>query len=260
MLDKIYEATKLICNAYSSQYAKFKTKEDCEKYFLHKLKHTFAVAHTIIDIMIREDSIQPYLTTEVKELIELSAILHDLARFYQCDENGNFIPNYIFHHGAKAVDILKANPLFNNPILLFAISSHDLISIDYNSEYYTSLFDKDKKIADIVAKILRDADKLENMENFILHGIPVFHHPNGSLTDIVRQSIIKKEFIDNKNLKTISDHIAIVISWVNNIYFDATKETIKKMNYVKILLNEFVKYGATAEDVKLVKEMVNYND
>ena len=223
MLDKIYEATKLICNAYSSQYAKFKTKEDCEKYFLHKLKHTFAVAHTIIDIMIREDSIQPYLTTEVKELIELSAILHDLARFYQCDENGNFIPNYIFHHGAKAVDILKANPLFNNPILLFAISSHDLISIDYNSEYYTSLSDKDKKIADIVAKILRDADKLENMENFILHGIPVFHHPNGSLTDIVRQSIIKKEFIDNKNLKTISDHIAIVISWVNNIYFDATK-------------------------------------
>ena len=260
MLDKIYEATKLICNAYSSQYAKFKTKEDCEKYFLHKLKHTFAVAHTIIDIMIREDSIQPYLTTEVKELIELSAILHDLARFYQCDENGNFIPNYIFHHGAKAVDILKANPLFNNPILLFAISSHDLISIDYNSEYYTSLSDKDKKIADIVAKILRDADKLENMENFILHGIPVFHHPNGSLTDIVRQSIIKKEFIDNKNLKTISDHSAIVISWVNNIYFDATKETIKKMNYVKILLNEFVKYGATAEDVKLVKEMVNYND
>lgn len=260
MLDKIYEATKLICNAYSSQYAKFKTKEDCEKYFLHKLKHTFAVAHTIIDIMIREDSIQPYLTTEVKELIELSAILHDLARFYQCDENGNFIPNYIFHHGAKAVDILKVNPLFNNPILLFAISSHDLISIDYNSEYYTSLSDKDKKIADIVAKILRDADKLENMENFILHGIPVFHHPNGSLTDIVRQSIIKKEFIDNKNLKTISDHIAIVISWVNNIYFDATKETIKKMNYVKILLNEFVKYGATAEDVKLVKEMVNYND
>ena len=260
MLDKIYEATKLICNAYSSQYAKFKTREDCEKYFLHKLKHTFAVAHTIIDIMIREDSIQPYLTTEVKELIELSAILHDLARFYQCDENGNFIPNYIFHHGAKAVDILKANPLFNNPILLFAISSHDLISIDYNSEYYTSLSDKDKKIADIVAKILRDADKLENMENFILHGIPVFHHPNGSLTDIVRQSIIKKEFIDNKNLKTISDHIAIVISWVNNIYFDATKETIKKMNDVKILLNEFVKYGATAEDVKLVKEMVNYND
>lgn len=260
MLNKIYEATKLICNAYSSQYAKFKTKEDCEKYFLHKLKHTFAVAHTIIDIMIREDSIQPYLTTEVKEFIELSAILHDLARFYQCDENGNFIPNYIFHHGAKAVDILKANPLFNNPILLFAISSHDLISIDYNSEYYTSLSDKDKKIADIVAKILRDADKLENMENFILHGIPVFHHPNGSLTDIVRQSIIKKEFIDNKNLKTISDHIAIVISWVNDIYFDATKETIKKMNYVKILLNEFVKYGATAEDVKLVKEMVNYND
>ena len=260
MLDKIYEATKLICNAYSSQYAKFKTREDCEKYFLHKLKHTFAVAHTIIDIMIREDSIQPYLTTEVKELIELSGILHDFARFYQCDENGTFIPNYIFHHGAKAVDILKANPLFNNPILLFAISSHDLISIDYNSEYYTSLSDKDKKIADIVAKILRDADKLENMENFILHGIPVFHHPNGSLTDIVRQSIIKKEFIDNKNLKTISDHIAIVISWVNNIYFDATKETIKKMNYVKILLNEFVKYGATAEDVKLVKEMVNYND
>ena len=51
MLNKIYEATKLICNAYSSQYAKFKTKEDCEKYFLHKLKHTFAVAHTIIDIM-----------------------------------------------------------------------------------------------------------------------------------------------------------------------------------------------------------------
>lgn len=260
MLDKVYEATKLICNAYSSQYAKFKTREDCEKYFLHKVKHTFAVAHTIIDIMIREDSIQPYLTTEVEELIELSAILHDLARFYQCDENGNFIPNYIFHHGAKAVDILKANPLFNNPILLFAISSHDLISIDYNSEYYTSLSDKDKKIADIVAKLLRDADKLENMENFILHGIPVFHHPNGSLTDIVRQSIIKKEFIDNKNLKTISDHIAIVISWVNDIYFDATKETIKKMNYVKILLNEFVKYGATAEDVKLVKEMVNYND
>lgn len=258
MLSPIYEATKLIGDSYATQIQKFPNVKGCNEYFIHKLKHTFGVSSIILDIMMREKTIAPYLTDEVKELIELSAILHDLGRFYQFDENGNHIPNNIFHHGQKSVEFIKDNPLFNNPMLLFAIQSHDLIVIDYSSPLYVGLSEEDKKVAEVMAKLLRDADKFENMQNFVLHGYPMFTNVNvAPLSYDVREFIKSRTLVDRKFVKTGADVVADVILWINDIYFDATRDSIRNINYLDVVLKEFVKYGASEEDVKLIYELVN---
>ncbi|MGN0929023.1 MAG: HD domain-containing protein [Alphaproteobacteria bacterium] len=258
MLSPIYEATKLIGDTYAKQIQKFPNVKGCSEYFIHKLKHTFGVSSVILDIMIREKSIAPFLTDKIKELIELSAILHDLGRFYQFDENGKHIPNPIFHHGDKSVELIKDNINFNNPMLLFAIKSHDSMAIDYSSPFYIDLNEEDKKVADIMAKLLRDADKFENMQNFVLHGYPMFADVKiAPLSDDVKQFIKNKMLVDRKFIKTGADVVADFIFWINDIYFDATKDSIRNINYLEVALKEFVKYGASTEDVKLVREMVN---
>ena len=257
MLTKIYEASKLIGDAYAEQTKKMANAEEANRYFIHKLNHTFAVYSVILDIMIREKTIAPYLTEEVRELISLSAILHDIGRFYQFDENGNHIPNNIFHHAQKSVDIIKTNPRFNNPMLLFAIQSHDLIEIDYTSEYYTNLSDKDKKIADIMAKLLRDADKFENMRNYVLNGSPsLVKGTVGPLSDDIKTFIKNKQSANRDFVKTAADTVASCMLWVNNIYFDETRKMINDINYIETLINIFIKCGASNDDVALVREMV----
>ena len=257
MLKPIYEATKLIGDTYASQIQKFPNTKECNEYFIHKLKHTFGVESVILDIMIKEKTIAPYLTNEVKEQIELSAILHDLGRFYQFDENGKHIPNSIFHHGQKSVDLIKDNPRLNDPKLLFAIQSHDLIAIDYSSPLYVNMNEEEKKTADIMAKLLRDADKFENMRDFALHSYPMFANVKiGPLSDKVKEFIRNKQLVDRKFLKTGADTVSDFILWINDINFDATKEFIRNINYFELAIKDFVKYGASKDDVELIREMV----
>ncbi|MBD5405494.1 HD domain-containing protein [bacterium] len=257
MLSPIYEATKLIGDTYAVQMQKYSNVNECKEYFIHKLKHTFGVESVILDIMIREKTIKPYLTKEIKELIELSAILHDLGRFYQFDDEGKFIPYPIFRHGQKAVDLLKDNSRFNNPMLLFAIQTHDLIGIDYSSPLYINMTEEEKKIADIMAKLLRDADKFENMRNFVVNGYPMFRAVKKEpLSEKVKEFIKNKTLVDRKFLKTSADVVADFILWLNDINFDTTRDFIKDINYFELAIQEFVKYGASEDDVRLVREMV----
>ncbi len=257
MLSKIYEASRLIGDSYAKQMQRFVDVEERNRYLIHKLKHTFGVESVILDIMINEKTIQPYLTNEAKELITLSAILHDLGRFYQFDENGKYIPNDIFHHGQKSVDLIKDNPSFNDPKLLFAIQSHDKIAIDYSSPLYVNMNEEEKKIADIMAKLLRDADKFENMRHFVVNGRPIFSNMKiEPLSDKVKEFIKNKTLVDRKFLQTSADIVADFILWLNDINFDTTKEFIRNINYFELSMKEFIKYGASEEDVKLVREMV----
>ncbi|MBD5398878.1 HD domain-containing protein [bacterium] len=253
----IYNAAGLIGTTYSGQMAKFQQFDTVRRFFNHKLKHTFGVSSLILDIMLSEKSIASYITDDVKKMVDISAILHDIGRFYQFDENGEFIPNHIFHHGQKSVDLIKDMPEFNNPMILFAIISHDNIAIDYTSEYYTNLSDNDKKIADIMAKLLRDADKLENMRNFVVNGAPKYKIlKTEPLSEDVKHFIRNKTLVDRRFVKTSADMIADLILWVNDINFNATKDIIKRINYLEVSINEFSKCGASKEDVELVREMV----
>ncbi len=133
-MNKIYLATKMIGDAYSAQVVN--QNEGITAWLAHKLKHSFGVSLEIMNILYGEKEICDSLTKDEKELVELSGILHDLGRFYQ-HKDGLHLSNSEFNHGEYAVKLLKDNPNFNNPIILFAIQEHNQIAIRYDNPYYT---------------------------------------------------------------------------------------------------------------------------
>lgn len=257
MLSKVYKASLLVLDAYAKQMALIGVEEEIQSYLIHKIKHTFAVAYCIRDLMMNEKTLIGVLSKEDRELVELSAVLHDLCRFYQFDENGKYMKD--FKHGEEAVKILKDNPEFNDPKLLFAIGQHDKIAVDYSSSYYVNLSDEDKKIAKIMAELLRDADKLDNIEDSYNSGLVKFKvMEEGSLSDGVKKCIANKALVEYKFIKTYADMIVSELSWLNDMNFEFTKKKIKDLGYIDKNLKYLAEFGGSSSDIEFVKENIDF--
>ncbi len=258
MLNKIYKATELIGNTYASQMKN--QTEEVSAWLNHKLKHTFCVTHDIMNIMFHEKEIWNFLTSEEREIVELSAILHDLGRFYQ-HKNGVHLLNDEFDHGLEGVKILKNIPEFNNPILLFAIEEHNRIAIRYDNPYYLQLNEHDKKVAEIVAKLLRDADKLENIRDVIYHGIPKRLYKFNTfepLSENVKLAVKNKTSVLRSDMKTSSDRVVDYLAWIFDINYQTTKDIIKDLNFIEIGIKTAKEVGASEEDLKLLNEYIRF--
>ena len=221
-MNNIYKATQLIGDTYAKQM--IGENEYIQSWHVHKLKHTFAVASNIMDLLFSE-----------KEIFEsFSASEIELA----------------------LSDEVKNNPDFNNPILLFAIEEHNQFAINFENPYYKNLSDHDKKVAEIIAKLLRDADKLENIKHFIYYGISELHFntPNTPLSDKVKEAITSGKQINSKFTNGKADKIVNSLSWVYDIYFESTKEQIRNLKYIDFGIKEAKKYGATDEDCELLRK------
>ena len=252
-MNKIYMASKIIGDAYAKQSVG--QNEGIMSWLAHKLKHTFGVAHDIMDILYNEKEIYDFLTPEEREYVELSAILHDLGRFYQ-HKDGRHLSNSEFNHGQYAVDLLKDNPDFNNPIILFAIGEHNKMEISYDNPYYTNLSEHDKKVAEITAKLLRDADKLENIKQFTFEGYPklTYEIKIEPMSDYVKNCVITHAPVSNQITKNTVDRIVGLLSWVSDINYKTTRQKIRDLHYIENGIAEVKKYGATDDDCKILIE------
>ena len=188
-LSKMYKASKLICDTYGEQIKN--ASDQVQIWIIHKVKHTFQVSHEIMNILYHEKSIYDSFTEADRELTEVAAILHDLGRFYQHNKGQKILSSIEFDHGAAAVSLLKNNPDFNNPLLLFAIAEHNHRMIDYTNPLYANLSDSDKKKAEIIAKLLRDADKLDNIRHTIYTGYHYLdnNYPKGPLSAGIKEDL-----------------------------------------------------------------------
>lgn len=257
--NNIYAAVKLICETYEKQSKD--VSEAVERWQLHKIKHTFQVCSEIMTIFYHEEKSYHEFSEEEKELVELAAILHDLGRFYQHNKT-KILSHSEFEHGMAAVNLLKNNPLFNNPILLFAIGEHNHYQINYQNPYYLQLTDKDKKTADIIAKLLRDADKLDNIKQVIYSGA----HYTGKvmapecLSEELKSFLQQHQQINyiNKNIKyedyTAAEKFIGHLSWINDIYFDYTKSVIRELKYVEVGLAKLKEFGVSEKDLDFLRK------
>ncbi len=255
-MNKIYLATKLIGDAYASQIVN--QNEDVSLWIIHKLKHTFGVVHDINSILFNEKELWNFLSPDERSIIEISAILHDLGRFYQ-HRDGRRLSNEEFDHGLEAVKILKNIPEFNNPIILFAIEEHNKFAIDYNNPYYQQLNEHDKKVAEIAAKLVRDADKLENIKDFTYHGLPerLFKFRSFEpLSENVKQAVKNKKTVLRSDMKTSSDRVVDFLAWIYDINYQFTKDTVKNLGFIEKGLEAAKFFGATDEDCELLKKYV----
>ncbi|MDR0367143.1 MAG: HD domain-containing protein [Rickettsiales bacterium] len=238
-------ASKIILDAYFENLPRTSGDERSQAWMVHKVRHTFQVESAMTDIV----SSMPGLSEADARKAGVAALLHDLGRFYQT------LGDLSFRHGAHARALLQRIGKFDDPAILFAIEEHDKHAIDYANPLYAAMDAEAKKSAGTVAKLLRDADKLGNMRDFVRHYIPSLLSTRGSgLSTEAREAVERGgETVDYRLIKTKADEIAGLASWVVDINFAQTRGFIAELDYIATCAERMAAAGASPEECALVR-------
>lgn len=114
-----------------------------------KHKHSYRVVEKAMRI---SDTLN--LDPEDLELVRVSALFHDIARFEQYTKYHTFDDELSFDHGDRGAEILLENGYKNN-VVLNVVKYHNKIEIP-------SYLDNKSKL---ISRIVRDADKIDIVEN-----------------------------------------------------------------------------------------------
>lgn len=202
------------------------------------------------------------LSEEDINLAGLIAILHDIGRFDELknlkkfDSVGNdhamFASKLLFEEGliTKFIDTDK----YNN-VIKKAIENHNKKQIE------EGLSDKEL----LHAKIIRDADKLDNyrvkqeerIEN-IFPGVVNNKEAleNSLISDNVYNSVMKEECVDIKDRKYPLDYWICVLAFTFDLYFKETLLIVKENNYIDILIDRF-NYNNSKEKMNKIRNVLN---
>ncbi len=222
--------------------------ESIRSYNNHKIRHSIGVLDYWRLILLNIDNI----SSEYKKESELCFILHDLWRFYQNDWK-KVLANNIFEHGDAWYNIAKKEWYLED--ICLSIKYHNKKSIDllYKEKWYINSSLEGKEKIEFLVNITRDADKLENMiysiyniEHILLLNNYTLDKFNYSITKELLDSILMKELVDKKYVKTDIDKILILLSWIFDINFNATKKILIENNYLE-KIKEILKDLLTAE-------------
>ena len=222
-----------------------------------KVVHTYYVVDNAITI-----SKKLGLSEEDANLAALIGILHDIGRFDELknlkkfDSVGNdhamFASKLLFEDGliTKFID----NDKYNN-IIKKAIENHNKKQIE------DGLSDEEL----LHAKIIRDADKLdnyrvkqeENVEN-IFPGIVNNKEDleNSLISDNVYNSVMKEECVDIKDRKYPLDYWICILAFTFDINYKETLSIIKDNNYINILINRF-NYSISNKKMNEIRNILN---
>ncbi len=222
-----------------------------------KVVHTYHVVDNAIMI-----SKKLGLSEEDIILAALIGILHDIGRFDELknlkkfDGVGNdhamFASKLLFEEGliTKFIDTDK----YNN-VIKKAIENHNKKQIE------EGLLDKEL----LHAKIIRDADKLDNyrvkqeerIEN-IFPGVVNNKEEmeNSLISDNVYNSVMKEECVDIKDRKYPLDYLIFVLAFTFDLYFKESLLIVKENNYIDILIDRF-SYNISKEKMNKIRNVLN---
>ena len=163
-----------------------------------------------------------------------------------------FASKLLFEDGliTKFIDTDK----YNN-VIKKAIENHNKKQIE------DGLLDKEL----LQAKIIRDADKLDNyrvkqeerIEN-IFPGVVNNKEEleNSIISDNVYNSVMKEECVDIKDRKYPLDYWICVLAFTFDLYFKETLLIVKENNYIDILIDRF-NYKNSKEKMNKIRNVLN---
>jgi len=183
------------------------------------------------------------LNEEQIELAKLIALLHDIGRFEQRKALNEFDDFHGMDHAEYGVKILFENRLIRkfiddkqyDDIIYEAIKNHNRYSIDETL--------KGEKL--LQAKIIRDADKLDNFRVKETESYENMFHYNQALIEQeeispkVYETCMKCQQIDVRDRITQVDRWVSFIAFIFDLNFDISFKYIWEQNYIDKLLNRF---------------------
>lgn len=200
-------------------------------YNTHKIRHTLWVLEVWRMILIKMNETKK-IDTELSNKAEMTFLLHDIARFFQNNKQRILTTNE-FDHWIQWYKIL-INEWFDIKTAL-AVKYHDKYNIDwlYIDEEYLKLSVEDREETVFLAKLVRDADKIQNMIYSIFNPDDFFwiwqsRLPNWDISQINIDTIKTFKPIIRENVTTYSDLLLSIFCRIFDIYFP---ETIDILNF-----------------------------
>lgn len=182
------------------------------------------------------------LDQENIELAKIIAILHDIGRFEQIKQFGDFFDKNI-EHAEYGTKVLFENNLITqfiedkkyDNIIRKAIYNHNKFGIEEN-------LDKNELLH---CKIIRDADKLDNFrvkqEDKFEEMFPKIYNSETvnyeKISIKVYEDFMKHKCIKLKDRKTMIDYWICVIAFIFDLNFSISLQYVKEMNYIDILVD-----------------------
>ena len=202
------------------------------------------------------------LSEEDTSLAKMIALLHDIGRFEQLKQFDSFLPDTM-DHAAYGVKILFDNAPHQNlirnfipesdfdEIIRISIAKHSDFKLDGISDARTLLH----------AKIIRDADKLDNCRVKLEDRLETFMDTSAEETGAsaispkVRDSILRHECILSSDRVTPMDYWISYLAYFYDINFRESLDIIEEQNYIpKIIARIPYTNPETKEVMKRVEE------
>ena len=182
------------------------------------------------------------LDKENIELAKIIALLHDIGRFEQIKEFGEFNDKKIEHaeFGVKV--------LFDNGLIRNFINEDKYDSIIYKAIYNHNKYKIKKNLNEkelLHCRIIRDADKLDNFrvkeKDKIEDMFPKIYNENTinyeTVSEKVYEDFIQHKCIKLEDRKTIIDYWVCVIAFIFDLNFNISLQYVKENNYIDVLVD-----------------------
>lgn len=223
-----YTLAKEIFEAYLDDYDRTDDKVRL------KIVHTYGVVGQAANIARRM-----HLSEEDKELAKLIALLHDLGRFEQLKRFDSFEPDTM-DHAAYGVQVLfeegmirkfVKNPVWD-PIIRTAIAKHSDYRLTGVSDARTLLH----------AKIIRDADKLDNCRVKLADATETFlgasEEEIGSqeISPCIYDAIFRNQCILSADRVTAMDYWVSYVAYFFDINFRESMDIIIENDYISKII------------------------
>ena len=194
-----------------------------------KVRHTYGVVslseYIAKDLNLSEEDI---------ELAKLIALLHDIARFEQAKEFGDYRDYKNVDHADLAVKILFEDNLIRNfveedkydSIILKSIKNHNKLQIE------DGLNEKEL----LHAKIIRDADKIDILYIMTFEEKrTVFNKDDISdekITDKIYEEFMQMKLLDYKKIQTNVDRVIAHFAYIYDFNFNFSYEYVNNKQYL----------------------------
>lgn len=238
--------------AFKKFLDKYRNQDDLG--FNLKVVHTYHVVDNAKEIATKLN-----LSKEDRDLAELIGLLHDIGRFEEITALKKF-DSVGFNHAAYGVKMLFEDGLIRefieddryDEIIRIAIDNHNKLAIEDDINEGCLLH----------AKIIRDADKLDNFRVKKEEKIEAIfpgkvknkeEMESSQVTDIVYETIKRRECVNICDRETVLDYWVCVLAFVFDLNFKESYEIVRDNDYMNVLIDRF-KYNEE-ETIKRMEDI-----
>lgn len=243
------------------QYAKQQFESYLDNYDREDDKVRLKIAHTygVVECS-RQIAGRMRLSEEDKELAQLIGLLHDIGRFEQVKRFDSFEPT-VMDHAAFGVEILFKEGMIRqfvredrwDGIICTAIAKH--------SDFRLEGIDDEREL--LHAKIIRDADKLDNCRVKIVDsvetilGVSAKEAGKEEISAEVMQQFLRGESIYSAARKTKMDYWLSYLAYFYDVNFKETLDIVREKQYVERIIDR-IPYSnpKTIEQMEKVREIL----